>query len=903
MNLKKLNKKTIIAISAVALAVVVALTVVLTVLLSNKKEKKDSIVIMTEELSGLFNPYYATSGADMDVVGMTQIGMLSTDSEGQPIAGDSEPTVVKDFDYEIKDIGNNEKQTVYTFVIKNNLKFSDGKPLTMNDVMFNIYEYLDPVYTGSSTMYSIDIEGLYEYRNQQSKPMNGSATGDGLSVLAQGFAQDRIDELYYLYTDSLEDLDVTYLSKDQMLSIISEAYINDSYKTAVATVEERETLTVEDYREILKNDYLHTLETFKEELESDFRAAKESFDLKTKPYSEFADLLSNDVFKFFVYENYIETKYEKLPNSSRDDKENIEKFIDSRVSNWRNMTQEQAINTVYEAEIGSRLDGVLLKWGTAGTLKTEYAAKAMDIMLHDRLEDGELTYKNISGIRSLGHKMTLSDGTVLQAEEKVTVKDKEYNVATTHTTTGVPVNSDEYDVLQITVNGTDPKAIYNFGFTVAPAHYYGSANGTGNDVVIDIENDKFGIEWSSSDFQSKVIQSQRNVEVPVGAGAFMATNADNQSNPNGADFWNSNVVYFKANEHFMLGKPKAEKLRLQVVSSTNAIDQLKSGAVDFISPQFTKHNSDTLNELAGEGYKTLQQWQLGYGYIGINAGKVPDINLRKAIMSAMDVSMALTYYASGTCTNIDWPMSNVSWAYPRNWADEGKEIGDMTASPKKHSSKYDYLIWDDTGVSTKNAEDEVKYYMSQANGGRGYKKGDVELKIRFTIAGASITEHPTYAVFKKAATILNNCDWDVEVNADSQALTRLATGSLQVWAAAWGSTIDPDMYQVYHKDSSATSVYAWGYREIKDDKTKYKEETSIIDELSILIERGREEMDQKTRAPIYEEAMKLVLDLAVEMPVYQRMTLYAYNSNRIKGFPEELKNSYVSPLEEIWNLE
>jgi hypothetical protein len=36
----------------------------------------------------------------------------------------------------------------------------------MEDVLFNMYEYLDPVYTGSSTMYSIDIKGLKEYRTQ-----------------------------------------------------------------------------------------------------------------------------------------------------------------------------------------------------------------------------------------------------------------------------------------------------------------------------------------------------------------------------------------------------------------------------------------------------------------------------------------------------------------------------------------------------------------------------------------------------------------------------------------------------------------------------------------------------------------------------------------------------------------
>ena len=129
--------------------------------------KRDSIVIMTEELSGLFNPFYATSGTDMDVVGMTQIGMLSTDANGQPVAGDDEPTVVKDFKKETVNAGATDEKTVYTFVLKNGLKFSDGHPLTMNDVMFNMYEYLDPVYTGSSTMYSIDIEGLTTYRTQQ----------------------------------------------------------------------------------------------------------------------------------------------------------------------------------------------------------------------------------------------------------------------------------------------------------------------------------------------------------------------------------------------------------------------------------------------------------------------------------------------------------------------------------------------------------------------------------------------------------------------------------------------------------------------------------------------------------------------------------------------------------------
>ena len=118
----------------------------------DNSSKKDSIVLMSDDVSGLYNPFYATSGADQEVTGMTQIGMLTTDRNGQTACGDDLPTVVKAYKQEIVD-----SDTVYTFVLKNNLKFSDGVALTMNDVLFNMYEYLDPVYTGSSTMYSIKI--------------------------------------------------------------------------------------------------------------------------------------------------------------------------------------------------------------------------------------------------------------------------------------------------------------------------------------------------------------------------------------------------------------------------------------------------------------------------------------------------------------------------------------------------------------------------------------------------------------------------------------------------------------------------------------------------------------------------------------------------------------------------
>ena len=71
------------------------------------------------------------------------------------------------------------------------------------------------------------------------------------------------------------------------------------------------------------------------------------------------------------------------------------------------------------------------------------------------------------------------------------------------------------------------------------------------------------------------------------------------------------------------------------------------------------------------------------------------------------------------------------------------------------------------------------------------------------------------------------------------------------------------MYQVYHKDSSATSVKAWGYPHLKNSGTS--EELGILDDLSDLIDEARETNDQEERKELYEEAMGYILDLAVEI--------------------------------------
>ena len=75
---------------------------------------------------------------------------------------------------------------------------------------------------------------------------------------------------------------------------------------------------------------------------------------------------------------------------------------------------------------------------------------------------------------------------------------------------------------------------------------------------------------------------------------------------------------------------------------------------------------------------------------------------------------------------------------------------------------------------------------------------------------------------------------------------------------------------------------------------------------SELIDDARSTTDKDERTALYEEAMSKVLDLAIELPVYQRSTVYVYNSKVIKAssLPSASEmNPYTSPLDKIWEIE
>jgi peptide/nickel transport system substrate-binding protein len=194
---------------------------------------------------------------------------------------------------------------------------------------------------------------------------------------------------------------------------------------------------------------------------------------------------------------------------------------------------------------------------------------------------------------------------------------------------------------------------------------------------------------------------------------------------------------------------------------------------------------------------------------------------------------------------------------------------------------------------------EAGYYVDSKTGILTNADGE-KLKFTFTVAGET-EDHPAYQTMVKAAEVLNSIGFDVTVTKDSLALSKLASGQLEVWAAAWSSSIDPDMYQVYHKESTASSVKNWGYPHLLREGTV--EEQDILDRLAEQIELGRKYLEDDARKPYYAAALDLVMDLAVELPTYQRKDLVVWNKTVIDSATLNLTPSSTSGLvDRLWEI-
>lgn len=878
-------------------------------------EESDPLIFSIGELDGVFNPYFSTSAYDGEIAGMTQISMLSYNKNGQLTYGQDEPVMTLDFKQTmyvgdtVTTDGNEATSTVYEFLIKNGVKDSTGADLTIKDVLFNLYVYLDPLYNGSSTMYSTKIVGLDEYRT-------GGYTLDVLNTTANNRATAMMTTLAEYAKYKNKD-DNSYAGAGTSDEAVQEQYIQQLY------------------------DYIDEM------AEEDWTSAKNGVEDANVSYI----LVDNEDYKT----NKISTKTYDItqPWEVFFIEEGMCQFVEI---NGKSKTEEIESDDPDLAQAPRYY--VLLDGGLVAEMEEKLAGLTGDALIDKQYEicmnamQSFKTYSQVNNMlygssvytKMLDYFMDIAKQELLSSDDVAQVSSIEgittYKVKAGETFNGTTYAM-EHDVLRIEIEGIDPKAVWNFAFSVAPMHYYSSEE----EIALFDGVEHFGVKKGNKDFRDNVLKASDKIGLPVGAGTYMASKATGGVATSRTEFKSNNVVYFERNPYFYtLGVDSAtvkseeelnrgnddssaihnayiKYLRYQIITSSNIMDAMISGQIDYSSEiSATLANTTTLNyykELGQLNYEL--QDNNGYGYVGINPKYVPDIEVRRIIMLALDRDIITSnYYTNGLGTIIERSMTTNSWAYPTpkpgpyytiQWfIDHYKEEGYAGAA---NMSADDYLI-----AGTEDQYDLVTFMSDALTKVLGYSmSGDClskkladgktyKLDYTFTIAGDT-KDHPAYSMFIQAASDLGEVGMKIAVKTDVNALSKLANGSLAVWAAAWSSAIDPDMYQVYHKNSQATSVNNWGYNVILNDSTGlYDTEKEIINRLSIAIDEGRSYLEDEERKDAYSIALDLVMELAVELPTYQRVNLLVYNSAKIDASSLNVTDltAYSGLIDKIWEI-
>ena len=421
--------------------------------------------------------------------------------------------------------------------------------------------------------------------------------------------------------------------------------------------------------------------------------------------------------------------------------------------------------------------------------------------------------------------------------------------------------------MRVVTTKVDATAIYQLGVTIAPLHYYGDAS------LYDYDNNSFGFpKGDLSSVRAKTTQ-------PMGAGPYKFIKFEN------------GVVNFEANDLYFQGAPKTKYINFLETQEADKLNGVVTGTIDITDPSFSKDvvaavesaNGGTLN---GDVITVNTVDNLGYGYIGMcskvmNVGGEPDSdaskNLRKAFGTIFSVyrDVAIDSYYGERASVINYPISNTSWAAPQPTDDgykvafsvdvDGNDIytSDMTAEQKYEAAKQAALgFFEAAGYTVEDGK------LTAAPEGAA-------LEYELWIPADGVGDHPSFMVCTLASDALKSIGMNLIINDltnSSDLWTALDAQTVAMWAAAWGATVDPDMYQIYYADVANGGANAGGSNYMY----------AIADEeLDQLILDARASTDQTFRKAMYKACLDIVIDWAVEIPVYQRHNAIIFSTERV----------------------
>ena len=440
-----------------------------------------------------------------------------------------------------------------------------------------------------------------------------------------------------------------------------------------------------------------------------------------------------------------------------------------------------------------------------------------------------------------------------------------YAYATTGVSVGDAVNNvagivktGDYS-MTLTTSELSTTMIYQLQMPVAPLSYYGDPS------LYDYDNNSFGfVKGDLSGVRAKT-------GAPMGSGMYTFNK------------YSDGVVYLDANPTYFDGAPKIAHVNMKETQEADKVTGVQAGTIDIADPSYSLEVADQIADINGvEGndgpvITTRLKDFRGYGYIALSAKNVnvggdpsseASKDLRKAIMTVIAAyrDEGIDSYYGDTASVINYPVSNTSWAAP-SVTDDGYKIAystdvdgnDIYTSDMKSEDKYAAALQAALGYF------EAAGYTVE-NGQVTAAPAGAKMEYQVNIGADGNGDHPSFQTLTNAAAALKTIGFTLTVNDMANASDLYASyqsGAAEGWVAAWQSTNDPDMYQLYHSKGSTN------YYNIDDP------------DLDELIVAARQTTDQEARKAMYKEAMEIILDWGVELPVYQRSEATIFSTERV----------------------
>ena len=434
--------------------------------------------------------------------------------------------------------------------------------------------------------------------------------------------------------------------------------------------------------------------------------------------------------------------------------------------------------------------------------------------------------------------------------------------------------------MTVTLDKVDATAIYQLGVTIAPMHYYGDPS------LYDYDNNQFG--FPKGDLSSV----RAKTTSPMGAGPYKYIK------------YEDGVVYFEANDSYFLGAPKTKYLNFQqCMSDDDKLNGVITGTIDIADPSFSNDTVEAIEkanggELDGDKITTNTVDNLGYGYLGMSAacvnvggepGSEASKDLRKAFATVFSVyrNVAIESYYGERASVINYPISNTSWAAPQP-TDDGYKVAfsvdvngnDIYTSDMTAEQRYDAALQAALGYFEAAGYTVEDGKLTAAPAG-----AKLEYEVQIPADGSG--DHPSFMMISEASKALATIGMNLIVTdlSDSSGLwDGIDARQVDMWCAAWSATVDPDMYQIYYSDiADHTTDPGVGKNPYGGPAQGGSNKMYCIADADLdnMILTARESLDQSYRKTMYKACLDIVVDWAVEVPVYQRQNAIIFSTERV----------------------